>query len=292
MAAHGRSVHRPIAAMVTLVALAVVSCSSGTSPTSSTASTSDHARSLPSSPSTWPRIAETAAPAGFSAPAATWLTITGRDGQTRLAAEFRPRGSSARHPVVVLLHGSSGLARPQLDWAPRLADAGFVVVVGCYLDAFAPAVQANPDLFLACPSLPDFQHAAPETVRKSYRVLLDAAARRPGVKRGAIGVLGVSAGANVALSYDDARVHAIVADSGYRTTPGSPTAPVLLLGMMVDPNVDHALLVRFEQAMQAAGSPVDAHYYPGIGHVVILGRAPAADDATSRITTFLHRYLR
>ncbi len=225
-------------------------------------------------------------------PDATWLTITGRDGQTQLAAEFRPRGSSARHPVVVLLHGSSGLARPQLDWAPRLAAAGFVVVVGCYLDAFAPATWASPNLFLACPSLQDFQHAPPETVRKAYWRLLDAAARRPGVNRGVIGVLGVSWGANVALSNDDARVRAIVADSGYRTTPGTTTAPVLVLGMMVDPNVDHELLVRFEQAQQAAGRPVEPHYYPGTGHVVIFGRVPAADDATSRITTFLHRYLR
>ena len=36
-------------------------------------------------------------------------------------------------PTVVYLHGSSGLGLTQLQWLPRLADAGYLVLAGCYL---------------------------------------------------------------------------------------------------------------------------------------------------------------
>ena len=49
------------------------------------------------------------------------------DGETQLVAVYRPSGTGP-HPVVVLFHGSSGLATVQLAWASILAQKGFIVV--------------------------------------------------------------------------------------------------------------------------------------------------------------------
>ena len=274
MADFGRRVHRPIAAMVTLIALAVVSCNDGTSPTSSSAPTVDHSRSSPSSsPARWPQIMDPA-PAGFSAPAATWLTITGEDGQTQVAAEFRPRAHRLDIPSSfcctgrVGSHGRSSTGRRGSP-PPALSSSSAAIWMVCA--RHASESQRVPRVPRTS-RISSRQH--PSTVQKSYRNLLDAASRRPGVKPGVIGVVGVSGRCKCRPQQRRRARDAIVADSGYRTTPGTAVAPVLVLGMTADPNVDHALLVRFEQAQQSAGRPVDTHYYPGNGHVVILG-APA-----------------
>lgn len=233
------------------------------------------------------RITSVAAPAGFSTPSGTWIEIARPDGVTQLAAVFRPPTGSGPFPAAVFLHGSSGLPRPALDWAPRLAAAGFVVLVGCYLSA-DPRVP--PQVFLPCPGVPDDLHASPSASSTGVSTLVDAAGVLPGVRRGPVTEVGISLGANLALSTDDPRVEAIVADSGHRTVPGTTTTPVLLLGMTTDPNVPHPLVVAFEQAQATAGKPVDAHYYPGTGHVTIFGPPTVADDATSRTVTFLREH--
>jgi dienelactone hydrolase len=190
--------------------------------------------------------------------------------------------------VVVFLHGSSGLPKPALDWAPRLAAAGFVVLAGCYLTA-DPRVSTQ--VFLPCPGVPDDLHSSASTSAAAISTLVDAAGSLPHVRPGPEAEVAISLGANLALSTDDPRVSAIVADSGHRTVAGTTSAPVLLLGMTTDPNVPHDLVVAFEEAQRAAGRPVDAHYYPGTGHVTILGPPAVSDDATSRTIAFLRAQL-
>jgi hypothetical protein len=60
--------------------------------------------------------------------------------------------------------------------------------------------------------------------------------------------------------------------------------------MNTDPNVEHAKVTRFETDQAGAGRPVDAHYYPGTGHVTIFGPTTVADDATSRVLAFLREH--
>jgi dienelactone hydrolase len=228
-----------------------------------------------------------AAPAGFATPGSTWISIARPDGVTQLASVFRPPTGSGPFPVAVFLHGSSGLPRPALDWAPRLAAAGFVVVAGCYLGA-DPRVASQ--VFLPCPGVPDDLHASPDASTAGVSTLVDAAGALPGVRPGPRAEVAISLGANLALSTDDPRVGAIAADSGHRTVPGTTAAPVLLLGMTTDPNVPHPLVVAFEQAQAAAGRPVDAHYFRGTGHVTIFGPPAVADDATRRIVAFLREH--
>jgi dienelactone hydrolase len=163
------------------------------------------------------------------------------------------------------------------------------VLVGCYLSTDP---RVSPQVFLPCPGVPDDLHASPGDTAAGISTLVDAAGALPGVRRGPVAEVGISLGANLALSIDDPRVAAIAADSGHRTVPGTTTTPVLLLGMTTDPNVPHPLVVAFEQAQAAAGRPVDSHYYPGTGHDTIFGPATVADDATRRIVAFLREHAR
>jgi dienelactone hydrolase len=231
------------------------------------------------------RVVATSAPAGFSAPAAQWLRINRADGPTLLVAVYRPSGTGP-HPVVVFFHGSSGLATVQLAWASLLARRGYIVVAGCYLDAGA---GSPPGVFLPCPGLPDGAHTTIASERPSYTTLIDVAAGLKGVEPGAIAVVGISLGAILVLSGDDSRVKAIVADSGYRQTPGTTKGPVLLLGFTNDPRVAHSNLLAFEHAQQAT-NPITSHYYTGASHVTLLTPSTTA-DATARTVAFLRQHL-
>ena len=235
------------------------------------------------------RVEETAPPTDISAPAGQWLRITREDGTTQLAAVYRPEDGTA-HPIVVVLHGTGGLLVWQLQWAATLAEEGYVVVVGCYLNAAAGwEGQA-----LACPGLPDALAESPRTkvldAETAYYAILDAAVGLDHVQPDAIGVVGLSVGGGVALSFDDPGVTAIVADSYFRETPGNVVAPVLLLGFAEDPIVAHDGVVEFERAQDRAGTPVESVYYPGAFHLA-LNREHTRDDATARTVAFLAQHL-
>ncbi len=226
------------------------------------------------------------APTGITAPSARWIEITGPTGKPQLAAVYRP-ARTGTYPLVVVFHGSSGLPALELVWAARLATYGYIVVAGCYLDR---AAGSAPDTFVACPGLRNDAQATATNVKAALTTLIDGATTLEGVESGAVGAVGVSFGAIALLSTKDARVRAIVADSGYRQTAGTTSGPVLLLGFTTDPNVAHDRLVAFERAQQAAGNAVESHYYTGTGHVTVLSPA-TTDDATARVVAFLRGHL-
>jgi dienelactone hydrolase len=239
------------------------------------------------------RVAPIATPFGVlapAAPAARWLRVDRPDGRTQLVAVMRPRGHG-RHPVVVYLHGSTGLSAAELAWAGLLTRDGFIVVAGCYLD-LTPG--PGPPAWVPCPGLANSNTASYVDLAVGYDALLDVASALPDAKPGAIGVFGVSLGGIVALTVPDSRVRAVVGDSGYgKAGAGVVHAPVLLLGMDADPRVDHARLVLFEAILRAAHKPVESHYYPGYAHVATLqfGLDGVVADATTRAETFLHHAL-
>src|SRR2546422_8076614 len=85
-----------------------------------------------------------AAPAELNVPGAQWIKVNGRDGHNFLAAVLRPQGAGP-FPVVVVLHGASGLQPSHLALADEVARAGFLVVVGCWqFVASPPAPVPNP----------------------------------------------------------------------------------------------------------------------------------------------------
>jgi dienelactone hydrolase len=239
------------------------------------------------------KVADTAAPPDVVAPGARWVRITRADGKTQLAAVYTP-ASGGRHPVVVYLHGSSGLASVQVRWARQLATAGFIVVVGCYLNVMAPGSPATPSMWIECGDLHDLSTASDGDVQTAIAALIDAATTLPAASVDKIGVLGVSEGGIRELTNPDVRVKAIAADSSYARNGADPiTVPVLLLGHDTDPNVPHTRVAAFEQQLRSAGKTVDSQYYAGTGHVVTLDLNDAvATNATSRVVAFFQRYLR
>src|SRR5262245_59372346 len=77
-----------------------------------------------------------AAPPDLNTPGAEWIKVDGR-GHKFLAAVLRPPGGGP-FPVVVLLHGASGLQRGHVELAQEISSAGFVVVVGCWQFVASP----------------------------------------------------------------------------------------------------------------------------------------------------------
>ena len=283
--------------------LAAVAVFAGCSTTTATASQAPGTRSTSTSTTTLGvlppatvhalRISSTFPPAGVVAPPATWLRIARPDGHVQLAAVFRPAATGS-HPVVVYLHGSTGLAEPELAWAQVLADHGFIVVAGCYLDVDPAASRPTAHYWIPCPGLPQGEPADPAAARPAYEALLDAAGALPDAAPGALGVVGVSYGAIEALSTYEPRVGVIVADSGYgKAGVGPVSAPVLLLGMESDPRVAHSNMAAFEWMLAAAGKTVESQYYDGPGHVATLnGYSPMqAIDATNRAVAWIRRAL-
>jgi len=236
-------------------------------------------------------VKATTAPAGFDVTGAQWIEIDRADGRTQLAAVFRPDGAGP-FPTVVFLHGSSGLGRAQLQWAPRLAAAGYLVLAGCYLAADPGRAAADPTAFVPCDGLPKNDPYDSVAITTAYRALLDTAHTIDGAQPGPLGVLGVSLGAGVALDVGDPSVAAIVADSGHGFGPPSATGGrVLFLGNTTDPNVPHEDVVAYERALRDTGRTVEDHYYDGTGHVAILTPADV-DDAAARVTSFFDEHLK
>src|SRR5262249_53378704 len=158
---------RLLSALVLAVALALASvgCASettqrsestvSTSPTDSTgaqdrASLGDVGQ-LPASARNQLHVVSATAPADAPNVDATWLRIEPGDGTSQLVAVLRPTGGARPFPVLLTLHGGSGIGGGVVDHAARLAHAGFVVVTGCYLPDSWDA-SASPSW---CPHPPD-----------------------------------------------------------------------------------------------------------------------------------------
>jgi dienelactone hydrolase len=285
-----------LVAAVVMVAAAGCSSGAGSYPSATPAPSTSIPTSIPSStpasaPTTVPglRITRSAAPAGYEKLTTEWLRVQRVRGVAQDIAVFRPKGAGP-FPAVVYLHGSSGLEHVELAWARSLVDAGFIVVAGCYLAA-VPGATAS--AFVTCPSAPHSDGNDLAGARPTAQALLDTAASLPGVEPGRIGVVGVSLGGLLALTYPDPRVKAIVADSGYGKGPAAAgDAPVLLIGWTDDAHVAHDRVVGYERNRRAAGKPVESHYYAGEGHVATLARSIVAIDATKRTVAFLRSHLR
>jgi dienelactone hydrolase len=228
----------------------------------------------------------TQAPANGEEAVAHWLEIRfpQRGSERRLlVAVFEPEGDGP-FPVVVYLHGSSGLATPMLRWAPNLSKAGFLVLAGCY--AITAAVRDR----IACPD-------APLVGGDGVPVLLELAHQIPKAKQDKVGVLGLSAGAGFAFELLGGRtdIVAAVADSGNPSRldirdAAKVRGAVLLLASPIDSLISITAVRDYERTLRAAGKAVDAHYYPDGMHVVTLSQ-PTAEDATQRTIDFFRNHL-
>lgn len=262
----------------------------------------------PGTPSTTPQhvavtVTATSAPPGVNVPGARWIKVRGAGGNARneqIAAVFRPPGQGP-FPLLVELHGSAGLKDVDIEWAAKLATAGFVTIAGCWQPSTVPPYTAQfyeiTLTFIACPNLSpggSAQGPLPGDL-DAIAALIAAGRMQPGVRVDAVGLYGMSAGGGSGLDFLNSHhdIRAAVLDSpgaGPHPNVATITTPILVLAGTADeyvPFSDHEALVA---ALQQARKDVEFHYYQGGRHALILDPANK-DDAVQRIIDFLRRRL-
>ena len=240
-------------------------------------------------------VTDTTPPPGVSVPGAHWIKINGAGGlanSEQVAAVFRPPGQGP-FPLVIELHGGRGLKDVDVEWAARLAAAGFVTLAGCWQNSTGPPNTARfyelTLTFIECPRML-------ATSKDAIAALIAVGRKQPGVRSDAVGVYGMSDGGQAALG-TVARQHDIRAaavDSGAdQFTPEASmiNAPVLVLAGTADPYASFTAQKTCVEAWQQARKDVEWHYYEGGRQVLILDPANK-DDATRRVIDFLTRRLK
>lgn len=263
------------------------------------------ARSSPV-PTTPPAVGSwttTPAPSGVASSSAEWIAVAAPAGKTILANVIRPDGAGP-YPVVVLLHGQSGFSTDFLDLGREIADAGNVVLVGCWFagnydgasDPDAPTAVTLPE-GIPCPNGPTLKPVTSAAAVDDVAALIVAAKTLSGVRSDRVGLVGNSRGSIVALLTDalsTQSIQAIVAIGG--APPGGPvlasqiTAPVLLLQGEADSVVPVVNAQSLEAGLIALGRTVESRYYPEHGHGILFD-TPLHADAVTRTTTFLRQHL-
>ena len=234
------------------------------------------------------RWSETTAPKDVVVPGAQWLKIEGAGGNSKniqVAAVLRPQGSGT-FPLIVWLHGSAGVFVRDVSAAMRLASAGFVVLIGCW--AFTADERfATPDGVL--PRIPCPQNVA--STDEAIQALVQVGQELSGVRKGAIGLYGVSIGGPEAIGYKDGstNIGAVVLDSP-AFGPTKANAPVLVIGGTADTFVSVEAQKTYEQALRNSGGTVESQYYEGGTHGVASGNLQEA--VIKRMSDFYMRYLK
>ena len=245
----------------------------------------------------------TATPVGLQAQSGPqWIDVKGPQEAKLRAAVFRPSGNGP-FPVVVVLHGApTGLLEGHVGWGPDLASAGFVTVVGCYFRG-TRTITLGGQAVNPCPEAPDLQHARPV---ENVIALMDAGRRVPGVRRDRLALVGFSTGGGMAAlaASSGADVQAVVTVSGsFRETlfsnePRSALSvvkdlrpPILILHATTDQAEPVETSKEYEAQARQLGKNVEAYYYEGGGHAVVLLYSHR-EDLTRRVVEFLNKYLR
>jgi len=189
---------------------------------------------------------------------------------------FGPKAGGAARQLVVLLHGlgadGSDLIELAPAWAEALPHAAFVAP-----DAPDPCDMApyGRQWFSLQDRAPDRIAAGVRRAAPMLDAFLDAELARPGLDAGALALVGFSQGAMMALFTGLRRPvapAAILAYSGALVAPESLVAeiacrpPVLVVHGEADDIVPVAAGRGAEQALRAAGVPVEALYCPGLAH--------------------------
>ena len=236
------------------------------------------------------RWSETTAPPGVDVRGAQWVKIEGAGGRSnsvQLAAVLRPTGPGP-FPLVVWLHGSGpGLVAGEVSAATHLLPGGFMVLAGCWTVSSAEPVTRNG---ISIPRVPCLQNYA--SADDATQALVEVGRQLPGVKKGPIGLFGVSLGGPQAIHYAglSSAIGAVVLDSSPRG-PTKVSVPVLMLVGTADLEVSVDEQRTYEQALRDSGATVEAHYYEGGMHALSV-HGEFQEDAFKRTIDFYQRYLK
>lgn len=222
----------------------------------------------------------------------------GRD--HRMAAELLTPDDSAKHPGILLLHTSRGLDAADLQFAKRLVDQGYVVLVPHFMEAYGITAKTRRDTFTT--------YADP--IYADFVAGLAALRDDPHVDGGRLGAIGFSNGGYFALWLAATnQVSAGVAYYGALTGAGTDksldrfrgvftktSAPVLVMHGEDDQTVPFAKAEELDGLLTAAQAPHEFHAYEDAGHGFERtpggGNEAAAADAWQRTVRFFGQYLK
>lgn len=218
--------------------------------------------------------------------------------QNMAATLVAPDGAGP-YPGILLLHTSGGLEEADTAFAERLAQAGYVVLVPAFLEAYGISARTRELAF----------SADAERIYADLAEAVDTLSHESKVGRQKIGAIGFSNGGYFAVWLAATRkVQAGVSYYGalsgagtdreqarFGSTFSRASSPVLILHGMDDSTVPVGAAKRLAAIVNSAGSPCEIQLYDGAGHRFdrIGGSAnqSAATDAWQRTMDFLGKYL-
>ncbi len=237
--------------------------------------------------------------ASLAQPAPQWIDVEGAEGAKLQAVVLRPSGDGP-FPIVILLHGGSGMVEETVSWGLDLSRAGFLAIAPCF---FRRPVNPDPSLtpLSVCLEAPDrwASHAV-----WNLTAAIETARRLPGARRDRVGLVGASWGGAVALvaASSGVEVQAVVAlapPPTSRLTNNDPAAwsvverlnaRVLILQGTNDNSVPVGSVRQLEARLRELGKSVESHYFEGGGHLFMLDPRFRA-DVIGRTVAFLERHL-
>ncbi|HXU43407.1 MAG TPA: dienelactone hydrolase family protein [Burkholderiales bacterium] len=171
-----------------------------------------------------------------------------------------------RHPAIVIVHGSAGVAEAREGfWARELAAFGMVTLV---TDSFAPrGVDSTTD--------DQSRVTTTQMLRDAFAALAFLAAREE-VDEKRIAIMGMSKGGSVALLAVDRQAQRggrafaahlpLYPACALQYRNPHPTAPVLMLIGEKDSYTGVKLCAAYAERLRAAGGQVQLKTYPGAHH--------------------------
>lgn len=204
------------------------------------------------------------------------------------------------HPGILVLHTSGGLQSGDLDFAKRLVQEGYVVLVPAFLEAYGIRAKTRQATFTT--------HA--QSIYADFVASLDLLRRNEKVDGKKLGVIGFSNGGYFALWLAaTGQVQAGVSYYGalngagtdrslsrFRQAFSNTSAPVLILHGTDDSTVPVRNAIELDSILTAAQSPHEFKQYPGAEHRFDrdggASNDAAAADAWRRTQAFLGKILK
>ena len=211
------------------------------------------------------------------------------------AVLFAPDGAGP-YPGVLVLHPALGVMPPDLAYAKRLAEAGYVALVPAYASAYGDTQSQRLRAFTI----------DAEAIYADLLTGIDLLNQTSTVDHGKIGVVGFSMGGffatwlagthkvQAAVSYYGALSFGVkqpeAVSNGLFT---AQSAPILILHGEKDTTQPVHVAHGLGRIPEKAGSPFKIHIYPNAEHSFDrIGPQDVRDDAWARTTAFLGYHLR
>ena len=206
------------------------------------------------------------------------------DGKAIRVDRFIPAGDGP-YPVVIAVHGSTGMSGSFADGPARmLAAQGYVVLLLHYFDRTGTTEQPSAAEMRAL--FPDWMGTISDAIGYANEL--------PKVERDQIALIGFSLGAYLALATGatDSRVKAVIDFCGGLPEELLATSPKLPPTMIVHGEQDRQVPVseahKVADLARRTNSPCEMKIYPGEGHHL---STMTMMDAGQRVPEFLRRHL-